>query len=173
MALALACANRLVFTARLGAGRAQRALLGSIAVETVAVCCVVFAAAAMASSPPATHVQPVWPFAWRPSTVAWEEPELRDELVRLLIAAAAGSLLIGITLAFRRFRILAAGLAVIVVAPFTPALELLFVEAFSTSYAHSTTGFSVNAIARGEVLFGEFLRGVSSASGGERRGRGI
>ena len=152
-ALALACLNRFAFTTRLGTGPARRMLICSIAIETVVVLCIVFAAAAMASSPPAAHVQPVWPFASRPSVVAWEEPELRGELVRLSIAATAGLLLIGIGLALRRFRILAAVLATIVVMPFLPSLSLLLVEAYPTSYARSTTGFSVMAIARGQTLF--------------------
>jgi putative copper export protein/mono/diheme cytochrome c family protein len=155
LALGLACVNRLVLTARLGTGVARRALIGSIAVEAVAVFCVVAAAATMASAPPAIHAQPVWPFPWRPSGVAWEEPELRAELIRLLIAAAAGLLLIGSSLALRRFRILAVALAAIVAAPFARSLELLLVEAYPTSYARSTTGFSVAAIARGQALFGQ------------------
>ena len=75
--------------------------------------------------------------------------------MRLLIAATAGLALIGVSLGLRRFRLLAAGLAVIVVAPFAPALDLLLVEAFPTSYAQSTTGFSVDSIAQGETLFVE------------------
>jgi putative copper export protein/mono/diheme cytochrome c family protein len=155
LALGLACLNRLVLTVRLRTGLTRRALIVSIAVETIVVVCVVLAAAAMASSPPATHVQPVWPFPWRPSTVAWDEPELRAELVRLLIAVAAGTLLIGINLAFRRFLVLAVCVAAIGVAPFLPALELLLVEAYPSSYARSTTGFSVTAIMRGQTLFGQ------------------
>ena len=82
LALSLACFNRLVLTARLGAvtRTARRWLISSIAIEVAAVSCVVLAASAMASSPPAAHVQPVWPFASRPSLDAWEEPELRGEL---------------------------------------------------------------------------------------------
>jgi mono/diheme cytochrome c family protein len=43
----------------------------------------------------------------------------------------------------------------IVAAPFLPTLSLLLVEAYPTSYARSTTGFSVAAIARGQTLFGQ------------------
>jgi mono/diheme cytochrome c family protein len=156
LALGLACVNRLILTARLdrmGRGAARNLLIGSIAIETVIGLCVVLAAAAMASSPPAAHVQPVWPFRWRLSTVAWQEPELRGELVRLVVAMAAGLTLICVSQFVRRFRILACGLAVIVIAPFAPSLNVLVVEAFPTSYARSTTGFSVAAIVRGEVLF--------------------
>jgi putative copper export protein/mono/diheme cytochrome c family protein len=153
LALGLACVNRLLLTVRLATGASRRRLIISISVEAVAVLCVVLAASAMASSPPAAHIQPVWPFPWRPSTVAWEEPELRNELLRLLIVTALGLALIGGSLAIRRFRGIACVVALIAISPFAPSLTLLLVEAFPTSYAHSTTGFSVNAIVRGETLF--------------------
>jgi putative copper export protein/mono/diheme cytochrome c family protein len=173
LALGLACVNRLVLTTRLVSprqGSARTWLIGSVAIEAVAVLCVVLAAAAMASSAPAAHEQPVWPFPWRPSLVAWNEPELRGELERLLIAGATGLALIGIGLALRRFRILAAVLAVVVVAPFAPALSLLLVEAFPTSYAQSTTGFSVDAIVRGKTLFAERCAACHDARNGTESG---
>jgi putative copper export protein/mono/diheme cytochrome c family protein len=153
LALGLACLNRLVLTARFGTVLGRRGLIGSIAVEAVAVCCVVLAAAAMASSTPAAHVQPAWPFAWRPSLDAWDEPDLRWELLRLMLAVAAGLVLIGVSLAWRRFRLIALGLAVFLIAPFMPAMDLLFVEAYPTSYFRSTTGFSVDSITHGKTLF--------------------
>ncbi len=170
LALGLACLNRLVLTARLTAGLARRALIGSIAIEFVVVCCVVLAASAMASSTPAAHEQPVWPFAWRPSLDAWSEPELRGELVRLLVATGAGLVLIGASLIIRRFRVAAVALAALVVAPFAHSLDLLLVEAYPTSYAQSTTGFSVNAIAHGETLFTQWCAAChlsQAGTGGE------
>jgi putative copper export protein/mono/diheme cytochrome c family protein len=162
LALGLACVNRLFLTARLGSAGPRPArdgtrnwLIASIAIEAMVGLCVVLAAAAMASSPPAIHVQPVWPFRWRLSTVAWQEPDLRGELVRLLFAVGAGVALIGASKLVRRFRVLACVLAVIVIAPFAPSLGLLLVDAYPTSYARSTTGFSVTAIVRGEILFGQ------------------
>jgi putative copper export protein/mono/diheme cytochrome c family protein len=157
LALSLACLNRLVLTTRLGppAPAARRWLIVSISIEVAAVSCVVLAASAMASSPPAAHVQPVWPFAWRPSLDTWQEPELRGELVRLFAAATVGVALIVISHLIRRFRIVALGLAAIIVAPFAPSAKLLLVEAYPTSYMRSPTGFSVDAIARGQTLFGE------------------
>jgi putative copper export protein/mono/diheme cytochrome c family protein len=155
LALGLACANRLVLTERLAAGAGRRGLIVSVAIETVAVSCVVLAAAAMASSAPAEHIQPVWPFAWRPSLVAWEEPELRGELTRLLIACGCGVALVCTSLILRRFRIVAVVIAMAVMAPFMPSLSLLLVEAFPTSYARSPTGFSVGAIVDGGTLFNE------------------
>jgi putative copper export protein/mono/diheme cytochrome c family protein len=155
LALGLACLNRLALTARIGRGLARRWLIASIAAEAVIGLCVVLAAAAMASSVPAAHEQPIWPFAWRPSTIAWQEPELRTELTRLLIAAAVAVTLVGFSLLIRRFRIAAAVLAAIVIAPFVSSLSLLLVVAYPTSYFRSTSGFSVDAIVRGEVLFGQ------------------
>jgi putative copper export protein/mono/diheme cytochrome c family protein len=159
LALGLAGNNGLLLTARLHAASAardaRRWLVASIAIESAAVLCVVFAAAAMASSAPAAHTQPVWPFAWRPSTEAWEEPELRPELLRLMIAVAIGLAMIAGSQAWRRFRIAAVLLALLIAAPFTPALSLLLVEAYPTSYTRSTTGFSVDAIEHGKTLFGQ------------------
>jgi mono/diheme cytochrome c family protein len=155
-ALGLACVNRLVLTARLGSDVGRRQLIGSIAVEAVAGMCVVLAAAAMASSMPAAHAQPVWPFPWRPSLAAWAEPDSRAELVRLLAASTAGLALIVAGVFVRRIRIGAVCIAVLIVLPFLPALALLLVEAYPTSYAHSATGFSVAAITRGQALFPVF-----------------
>jgi mono/diheme cytochrome c family protein len=155
LALALACLNRLVLTERLGRGLERRWLIDSIAIEAAAAFCVVLAAAAMASSVPAAHTQPVWPFAWRPSTAAWDEPEARGELVHLLIASAAGLSLVGGSLIMRRFRVIAAVIAMTVIVRSAPALSLLLVEAYPSSYARSTTGFSVAAIVRGETLFSQ------------------
>jgi putative copper export protein len=155
LALGLACVNRLLLTARLATGVSRSRLIVSISIEAVAVLCVVLAASAMASSPPAAHVQPVWPFPWRPSTAAWEEPQPRTELLRPLIVAALGLALIGGSLAIRRFRRIACIITLIAITPFAPSLKLLLVEAYPTSYAHSTTGFSVNAIVRGETLFNQ------------------
>jgi mono/diheme cytochrome c family protein len=100
-------------------------------------------------------VPPVWPFTWRPSLDAWEEPELRGELVRLLAGTIAAVALIVVSQIVRRFRIASLGLAVIAVAPFAPSVTLLLVEAYPTSYMRSPTGFSVDAIVRGQTLFGE------------------
>jgi putative copper export protein/mono/diheme cytochrome c family protein len=157
LALSLACLNRLVLTTSLGppAPAARRWLIVSIAIEVAAVSCVVLAASAMASSPPAAHVQPVWPFVWRPSLDTWQEPELRGELVRLLAAAIVGVALIVISQLIRRFRLVALGLAAIIVAPFASSAKLLLVEAYPSSYMRSPTGFSVDAIALGQTLFGE------------------
>jgi putative copper export protein len=64
VALVLAALNRLWLTDRLAAGgrTARRHLLLSISFETVAGLAIVNAAAFMASSPPAAHTTPVWPF---------------------------------------------------------------------------------------------------------------
>ncbi len=152
-ALGLACVNRLVLTARLATGLARRSLLASIALEGAAGICVVFAAAAMASTMPAVHAQPVWPFPWRPSLSPWTDPDPQKALTRLLVSGSAGLVLIGISLAASRFRILALCVALALVARFVPAAELLLVVAYPTSYARSPGGFSEEAIVHGQKLF--------------------
>ncbi len=156
IALVLACLNRLMLTARLRIAAGRHALLGSIAVEVLAVFAVVLAASTMASSIPAEHAQPVWPFAWRPGLEAWYDPNARWQLERLMAAACVALAAVGASLVLRRFRLLMLGAAVLVVAPFTSALGLLLEQAWPTSYARSTTGFSVDAIVRGQVLFGTY-----------------
>jgi putative copper export protein/mono/diheme cytochrome c family protein len=158
LALGLAGLNRMLLTARLahsGSAGAHWGLIGSIAAESLVLTGVIAAAAALASTPPAAHVQPVWPFDWRPSLAAWTEPEQRKALEGLTIAAVCALALIGGSLTVRRFRILAACACVIMIAPFVPSLRLLAVPSFPTSYARSTTGFSTAAIATGQALFGE------------------
>ena len=68
--LTLAALNRLALTERLAettCNAARRLMRTSIALEAVLGTLVVILAGFLASRTPATHEQPVWPFAWRPS----------------------------------------------------------------------------------------------------------
>jgi putative copper export protein len=83
-ALALAALNRLWLADRLaaGAGSARRHLLLSVSLETLVGLAIVNAAAFMASSPPAAHTAPVWPFSRQFSPVKVnEDPELRRQVI--------------------------------------------------------------------------------------------
>jgi putative copper export protein/mono/diheme cytochrome c family protein len=154
--LVLAALNRLVFTDRLAGTdslAARRHMRVSIATEAVLGALVVITAGFLASQTPATHEQPVWPFAWRPSLTAFSDPDLRRELVIALIAAA-GAIAIGIAgLLWRRIRwfALAASLTMLVLA--VPHLDLLLVEAYPSSYFTSPTEFAATAIAHGAKLY--------------------
>ncbi len=132
---------------------ARRDLLRSLALQTSIGVLIVVVAAVLASLQPAMHLQPLWPFAWRPSLVALAEPELRREFGLAALAALAGLALVAGGLLVRRVRLplIAAGAAMIVWA--TPHVGVLMVEAYPTSFYRSPSGFSAAAIAIGAELY--------------------
>jgi mono/diheme cytochrome c family protein len=156
LALVLAALNRLWLTDRLTAGiaGARRRLGVSVCVETCIGLAIVTAAAFMASSPPAAHVTPVWPFPWRFSLVTVnEDPDFRREVaISLAGIGGAFALLVG-TLVWRRFRVATVVLLAAAVTWFGPSLSLLTVEAYPTSFQTSPTGFSAASIVRGEAVY--------------------
>ena len=90
--LGFAARNRFRLTPALGGkrpGPAKRHLLRSIALEAVVGLLVVLAAGLLTSLPPAMHVQPLWPFPWRPSLEAVGED---DALMREVVLAGAVTL---------------------------------------------------------------------------------
>jgi mono/diheme cytochrome c family protein len=155
-ALVLAAVNRLWLTDRLamGATDAGRRLLVSVCSETCIGLTIVAAAAFMASSPPAAHTTPVWPFPWQFSLVTVnEDPELRREVIISLVAiGAALALLVG-ALLWRRLRLVALAVLVLAVVLRGPSFSLLAVEAYPTSFQTSPTGFAAASIVRGQALF--------------------
>ena len=173
--LGFAWVNRYRFAPRLlgPAGEASRpVLLGSVAVQTGAGLLVVLAAAVLASLPPAVHEQPDWPFALRPSLVALSDPDLRGEVVRGLMEVVAGALLVLGGVAIRRRRVLAlaaVGAGLLVGGASASHLDLLFVEAYPTSYHRSPTGFAATDISHGATLFPSRC---ASCHGADGRGDG-
>ncbi|MEA2737466.1 MAG: hypothetical protein QOH05_773, partial [Acetobacteraceae bacterium] len=98
LALGLAAVNRLWLTDRLAAGAAgaRRHLRVSVSIETVVGLAIVGAAAFMASSPPAAHTTPVWPFSWRFSlTTVNEDADFRREVTISLVVIGAAIALMG------------------------------------------------------------------------------
>jgi putative copper export protein/mono/diheme cytochrome c family protein len=157
VALVLAALNRLWLTDRLATGvaDARRHLLMSVGLEACAGLAIVTAAAFMASSPPAAHTTPVWPFSWQFSlTTVIEDPELRREVVISLMAIGAAVALTAASLLWRRFRVVALVILGLAVALRGPSFKLLTVEAYPTSFQTSPTDFSAASIVRGEALFG-------------------
>lgn len=155
-ALVLAALNRLWLTDRLIAGvpTARRHLQASVILETCTGLAIVTAAAFMASSPPAAHTTPVWPFPWQFSLITVnEDPDFRREVIVSLVAIGAAVALLAAALLARRFRLLALALLAAVAAVRGPSLSLLTVEAYPTSFQTSPTGFSAASIVRGQTLF--------------------
>jgi putative copper export protein/mono/diheme cytochrome c family protein len=151
----LAALNRLVLTERLAENTryGTRLMRASVASEIVLGGLVVVTAAFLASRTPGIHEEPVWPFAWRPSLIAFQDPDLRRELILALIGVAIAAVSIAAAILWRRYRWLALGTGIIVLATSVPHLDLLFVEAFPTSFFTSPTDFAATAIVHGAHLF--------------------
>jgi mono/diheme cytochrome c family protein/uncharacterized membrane protein len=163
LALVLAALNRLWLTDRLGltdhlaeVAGTRRHLLVSVSVETAVGLAIVTAAAFMASSPPAAHTTPVWPFSWQFSLVTVDEdPDFRREVLVSLAAIGAAVALTAGALAARRFRLVALAVLVLAVVLRGPSFGLLVVEAYPTSFQTSPTLFSAVSIVRGQALFAQ------------------
>ncbi len=134
--------------------RARRALVGSIAFETVAGVLVVSAAALLSSVEPAMHQQPVWPFGVMPSLVTVsEDPDFMREVLLAGGALAGGVVLVAAAFALRRLRIPAVAAAAVIAWFAAPHLDLLFVPAYPTSFFRSPTAFAATSIVQGAALF--------------------
>ena len=158
LALCLAAWNRLWLTDRLSAGvtGARRHLQRSVCIETFLGLAIVTAAAFMASSPPAAHTTPVWPFPWQFSLITVnEDPDFRQEVIISLAGMGAAAALLAGALAWGRFRLPALAVLAAAVAWFGPSLTLLTVEAYPTSFQTSPTGFAAASIVRGQALFAQ------------------
>jgi putative copper export protein/mono/diheme cytochrome c family protein len=156
LALMLATFNRFWLTGRLAVPRAHRHLLVSVAIEAVVGLGIVTAGAFMASSIPAAHTTPVWPFSWQFSLIAVnEDPGIRDEvLVSVSVIGAATALMVAALLR-KRFRLIVLAILSVTVVVRGPSLALLTVGAYPTSFQTSPTGFTAASIARGQIIFSE------------------
>lgn len=155
--LVLAGINRLVLTERLRdrARPVGRTLLRtSIGAETLLGAAVIVVAAFLAAAIPATHVEPVWPFARRPAFDLLADPAVR----RLVLHAFVPSLIAGVLVLAGRFwrpifRPALAGLAVCLVLAGRAVAPLVSVPAHPTTFDTSPTGFAAGSIVRGAGLF--------------------
>jgi putative copper export protein/mono/diheme cytochrome c family protein len=154
--LALAALNRLALTERLAGptpDAARRRMRASIATEAVLGAAVVVTAGFLATHAPGTHEQPVWPFPWQLSLSVFAEPDLRGEVIGGLVGLGAAVVVAVVGVLWRRARWPALVLAVVIAARAIPHLDLLFVEAFPTSFFTSPTEFAASAIVHGEKLY--------------------
>ncbi|WP_158932821.1 CopD family protein [Acidisphaera sp. S103] len=167
-ALMLATLNRLWFSDRVAADvpGARRHLGMSICLETCLGLAIVTAAAFMASSSPAAHTTPVWPFPRRLSLVAVnEDPDFHREFVVSLIVIGVAAALMAAALLLRRLRWEALAILLLTVLVRTPSLSLLLIEAYPTSFQTSPTDFSAASIARGQALFAQNCAACHGPSG--------
>jgi mono/diheme cytochrome c family protein len=166
--IAIGATNRLRYTPALdssAAADAKRGLRRSIALEVAIGLLVVLAAALLAGQVPGMHEQPVWPFAWRLSLENINEPDLGSDAIGGLVglAGAAGVLCIG--LIWRPAFMVALAAAALIVIWVTPNLELLFVQAYPTSFYRSPTGFAATTIVQGAGLYSSHCASCHGTSG--------
>ena len=172
VALALAALNRLWLTDRLAttAVAATHRLRRSVGLETGIGLAIVTAAAFMASSPPAAHTTPMWPFSWQLSLVTVEQDaELRRQVITSLVAIGAAVALLAAALLWRRRRLVALAILLLAIVLFGPALSVLTVQAYPTSFQTSPSGFAAASIVRGQALFAD---NCANCHGRDGRGNG-
>ena len=154
--LGFAIWNRLSLTDRLeGAAPAQarRLLFLSVSAETMGGVLVVLMAGMLAALPPGAHQDPVWPFPWRLSLTALDDPDLRREVALALLVVGTAIGAVALAAFARRGGLFALLLSVPLIVWQAPSLGLLLVDAYPTSFRTSPTGFSVASIARGQVVY--------------------
>jgi putative copper export protein/mono/diheme cytochrome c family protein len=153
--LGLACINRLVLTARLRkTDNARRLMRGSLAVEATLGVAVIIAAAFLASSTPATHENPIWPFSRKPSFEALADPFARSLLLRALTPSLIAAAVVVVGFFWRAiFWPALAALVVCLVLAWPDAELLLTTEAYPTTFVMSPTAFADRSIVRGQAAF--------------------
>lgn len=167
--LTLAAINRLVLTERMAQGGSRSHMRVSIAGEMALGALVVIVAAFLSSLTPGTHEEPVWPFPWRPSLSAFDEPLLRRELVGALAALGVAVLVATVGVVWRRVRWLALAAALVILFLAIPHFDLLLVQAYPTRFFISPTEFAATAIAHGARLF---ATNCTTCHGVDARGNG-
>ena len=168
IALGFAVTNKVSLTGRLAGAaprRARRLLLGSVSAEFGIGLLIVVVAAFLASVSPGTHQQPVWPFPWRLSLTALDEPELRQEVATALLTAGGAIAMLSLSLLARRGRIVVALAAAGVVALVAPSFGLLLLGANPASFFVSPTGFAAAGIVHGQTLFARHCVACHGAAG--------
>ncbi len=167
--LVLAYRNKFRLTPALEGAHAAtpaRDLRRAIIIETTLGLAAVAAAAVLTELQPAMHVQPLWPFSERLSTVTIDEdPEFLRTVVLSALALAAGAAMLAAALYFRRYRPPAIIASAIIVWFAVPNFSLLLAEADPYSFYHSPTGFAAASIVEGASLYPGHCAACHGASG--------
>ena len=151
-------------------GAAKRRLIRSIGIQTGFGIAVVLAAAVLSNLPPSLHEQPAWPFDDQFSLVTiGEDPEFKRIVVMALLEMGVAAVVVAVSLALRRHRLVAVVVAAGVWWFAAPDLRLLLVPAYPTSFYHSPNGFAATSIVHGETLFSS---NCAACHGAEGRGDG-
>jgi putative copper resistance protein D len=160
-----------------GVGRPAMRRLGRFATAEAAGALVVLAVVAtMASTPPARHVPPVWPFTSRLSIGALAAaPELRTLVLvgSQITVLGVAALLASFVLRAWRFPLLG-GAAVLLAVGAAVALPPLAIDAYPTTYVRPTVPYTAASIANGMELYRQHCavcHGPRGAGDGPARGR--
>lgn len=151
-----------------------RGLRASLTAEAGLGLAVIAVAGLMATQVPGLHDRVGWPFPWRPVPGLWQDPFLRDRLLRMAlpVAAAAGLILLALPL-LRLSRLLSFGLAVLSAVilsrmPVFPAAPFLR-PAVPTSFQTAETRRNVVTVLAGQALF---ARDCAACHGADATGAG-
>ena len=144
---------------------ARRRLRLSAGVETAIGVAILLAAGCLAALPPAAQQQPLWPFSWRLSFAALDDPQIRLRVALALAAAGVGVASAVLGLLSRRPRAALLAFAALLLAAAAPTVRLLLVEAYPTSYYRSPTGFAADSIMRGGKIFAANCAACHGAEG--------
>jgi mono/diheme cytochrome c family protein len=175
----LAAVTRLRVTGRLAGGGDAASVPGSLrarggvlwgGVQAAIGLAIVLAAGVLASMTPAIQQQPLWPFPWRLTFAALDDPDIRVRVALALVAAGVGVAGMVLGLLWRRARIGLLAFGACLLAAAAPTVRLLLVEAYPTSYYHSPTGFAAASITHGADIF---AANCAPCHGTDGRGDGV
>ena len=161
--------------ARLGRPAMRR--LAQLVTAEAAVAIVLLAlAAAMASTPPARHTPPEWPFTTRVSlTALTHTPELRPLVLVGSQIVVLGAVALLASLVLRAWRLpLLAGAFVLLIVGAAVTLPPLTIDAYPTTYVRPSVPYTAASIANGLELYRAHCavcHGARGAGDGPARGR--
>ena len=154
---------------------AMRRLATTMAAETAVALLVLAVIAAMTSTPPARHGEPVWPFGFR---LSWDAvADVPAARARVLLASqlavlGAVAVISAAAVAWARRPLLAGGLALLLLGGGL-GLPPLRVDAYPTTYRRPSSPWTAGSIASGATLYREHCarcHGVRGAGDGPEVG---
>jgi putative copper resistance protein D len=159
--LALAAWNRSRLLPRLSGegatvGRpAMRRLSAFVAAEAAAGIGLVAVAGVLASTPPARHTTPDWPFSFRLAPeVTWNFPGVKTQVLIGAQIVLIGVLAVIAGIMLKRWRpLVLAGAAVLLVAGAQQVLPPLAVDAYPTTYWRPSVPYMASSVAQGIALY--------------------
>ncbi|HYY24663.1 MAG TPA: CopD family protein [Candidatus Udaeobacter sp.] len=132
-------------------------LKGNVVTEAVLGTCILLIVGAMSVTPPARHIQPDWPLAFRWNwNAAASSAKIRAEMARAKWLAVGGVALIGCAALRRRFRYpaLAAGLGILGFGGWT-AHNAVSIDSYPATYIRPSVPYNVISVANGSQLYQE------------------